>query len=111
MYDYVSIYSDETYSGKIRAKVMDDYLTSVLKFTRDSNLKFSKEIRGEVVTVTGIPTDSQGSYAFDSLEGIEEINLIEIDIPMNSNYELEQEILAIANAIARQFSWTIDLRE
>jgi hypothetical protein len=44
-------------------------------------LIYSKEIGGEVIKIMGIFANSQGNYAFDSLDGIEEINLIEIAIP------------------------------
>lgn len=38
----------------------------------------------------------------------EEINLIEIDVPINIDDTLELVISDIANAIVKEFSWIID---
>lgn len=81
MYDFISICSDRIYSKKIRTEQLDEYILLNLQFTKESNLIYSKEIGGEVIKIMGIFANSQGNYAFDSLDGIEEINLIEIAIP------------------------------
>lgn len=44
----------------------------------------------------------------NSLDGVEEINLIEIDIPEKINDDLEKVIFHIARAIAKEYSWVID---
>lgn len=110
MYGYLSIYSDPKYSRQIKTEVLEQYLISKLYFTKDSNLKFSKEMDGQFIRLTGIPANSKGNYAFNSLEGVEEINLIEIDIPTIINEDIERAISDIAEAIAKEFSWIIDAR-
>ncbi|WP_322904776.1 hypothetical protein [Paenibacillus campi] len=67
-------------------------------------------VQGERISATGILADSNGNYGFDALDGIEEINLIEIDIPLNMTLELEVVILEIAQQIADTFSWLLDER-
>lgn len=111
MYDYVTIHSDEVYIKKRSAEDIKSFLVDSLGFHEISSLRFSKEIRGEFIYATGILADSNCSYAFDTLEGIEEINLIEIDIPDKLTYEIEEEIINISKAIASKFSWIVDLRE
>ncbi|MDP5276186.1 hypothetical protein [Chengkuizengella axinellae] len=108
MYDYLSIYSPG-YSKTIRTEVLEEYLKFFLNFNKESSLRFSKIHSGELIRVTGILANSKGNYAFNSLDGIEEINLIEIDIPENINDELEKTILNIAKSIAKEYSWLIDL--
>ncbi|MFB6362581.1 hypothetical protein ACFCP7_00790 [Paenibacillus elgii] len=81
MYDFISIYSDTLHSKYIRTEVLEKYLVSNLKFNKESNLMFFKEISGEIIKINGIPANSQGNYAYDSLEGVEKINLIEIAVP------------------------------
>lgn len=107
MYDYIGIHS-EKYITKIKTKELEQYLCFNLCFSKDSNLKYFKEINGQLVRATGIPADTNGGYAFNSLDGIEEINLIKLDIPKYLDNTLERAILDIANAIANEFSWTID---
>ncbi|MEC0090878.1 hypothetical protein [Paenibacillus macquariensis] len=107
MYDYISIHS-EHYTKKIKSKVLEEYLTSQLKFTTVSHLVFRKEVCGEFIRLTGIPANSNGNYAISTLEGVEEINLIEIDVPINMDDTLELVISDIANAIVKEFSWIID---
>ena len=71
-------------------------------------MKFYKEIGGEVINITGIPANTQGNYAFNSLEGVEEISLIEIAIPWMINDNLEKSISDIVNAIVNEYSWIVD---
>ncbi|WP_240632989.1 hypothetical protein [Paenibacillus montanisoli] len=52
--------------------------------------------------------DKIGNYGFNTLDGIEEVNLIEIDLPRYIDDMLEQTITEIAIAIANEFSWEID---
>ncbi|MBA2937103.1 hypothetical protein HZF08_02155 [Paenibacillus sp. CGMCC 1.16610] len=107
MYDYIGIHS-ENYVKKIKSKVLEQYLTSQLGFTTVSNLRFSKEVNGEFIRLNGIPADLNGNYAINTLEGVEEINLIEIDVPLNLDDNLELIISDIVNAIVKEFSWLID---
>lgn len=111
MYDYVMIYSDAHYEATIPAREISQFLVDTLAFQKTSHLKFHKEIAGEIIRITGIQANSSGGYAFDSLEGVEEINLLEIDLPNHLSQELEDHVRATANRIASQFSWIIDLRE
>ncbi|MCZ1265969.1 MULTISPECIES: hypothetical protein [Paenibacillus] len=110
LYDYLQIYSDENYTKKVKNVDIEQFFTQSLVFKKISNLRFSKIIYGESVTATGILADSNGGYAFETLEGVEEINLIEIDIPLMIDSEIETEILEIANAIASKYSWIIEER-
>ncbi|WP_429311216.1 hypothetical protein [Paenibacillus mucilaginosus] len=66
---------------------------------------------GETICLTGIVANAQGGYAFDTLDGIQEINLIEIDVPMNTDEALEEELRQMAYAIASHSSWVVDERE
>lgn len=68
-------------------------------------------ICGELVTAQGISANQKGNYAFDTLDDVKEINLIEIDIPQASTVQMEDEIKEIVYAIAEEFSWIVDLRE
>ncbi|MDT9722832.1 hypothetical protein QVE09_28460 [Paenibacillus sp. ClWae2A] len=110
LYDYLQIYSDENYIKKIKTADIEQFLIQSLEFKKISDLRFSKIIYGESVTATGILANSNGGYAFDTLEGIEEINLIEIDIPLMTNIEIEKAILEIANTISSKYSWIIEER-
>lgn len=107
MYYYISIHSTD-YTKQIDSNVLEYYLTCNLGFTKVSHLRFIKEIYGEIVEITGIAAKPNGGYAFSTLEGIEEVNLIEIDLPRNINDILEESISEIANSIAKKFSWMID---
>lgn len=107
MYDYISIHSDD-YTKQIKSEVLEYYLTSNLGFIKVRHLKFIKEINGETVEITGIPANPNGGYAFNTLDGIEEVNLIEIDLPRYIDNILEHSISEIANLIAKEFSWMID---
>ena len=107
MYDYISLYSDDKYSKKIKTEVFESYLSKSLGLKKDSSLKFSKEFNGINIRLTGIMSNENGSYAYDTLDGVEEINLIEIDIPDNVNAVVEKEITKIAFAIAKEFSWCV----
>lgn len=110
MYDYTSIYSDETYSTCIKTAVIEEFLVKTLEFKKDSNLRFRKNIYGRTIILTGIYANSKGNYAFNSLDGIEEINLIEIDIPDDLNEEVEEAISNIVMAIAKEYSWCVEER-
>lgn len=107
MYDYISIHSVD-YTKQIKSEVLEYYLTCNLGFTKVRHLKFIKEINGENVEITGISANLNGGYAFNTLDGVEDINLIEIDLPRYINHILEHSICEIANLIAKEFSWKID---
>ncbi|MGW8957353.1 hypothetical protein [Paenibacillus sp. NPDC055715] len=107
MYDYISIHSDK-YMSRIKSEVVEQFLTSVLGFTKVSHLTFHKEIDREIVKVTGILANPDGSYAFDTLDGTEEVNLIEIDVPIYTDDILELILSSIATSITKEFSWIID---
>lgn len=111
LYDYIMLCSDATYSGKIKTDVFEKYLLMTLNLRKDSSLKFSKELNGQYIRITGILANSYGNYAFNTLDGVEEINLIEIDVPSFIDDEIEKEILRIAFAIAKEFSWDIYNRD
>ncbi|CAH1226857.1 hypothetical protein PAECIP111891_06014 [Paenibacillus allorhizoplanae] len=107
MYYYISIHSDD-YTQKIKSEVLEHYLLSKFGFTKVGHLKFIKEINGETVEIMGIPANPNGGYAFNTLDGIEEVNLIEIDLPRYIDGNLEHSISEIAISIAKEFSWMID---
>ncbi|WP_240644316.1 hypothetical protein [Paenibacillus paeoniae] len=107
MYDYISIHSID-YKNKVKSKDLEQYLTCDLGLIKESHLKFYKIINQVFVRVNGILARKDGSYAYDSLDGIEEINLIEIDVPSEIDHILEQELADMANAIAKNCSWIID---
>lgn len=107
MYDYISIYSDDNYSRKIKTKVLEKYLLTKLGLRKDSNLKFSKDLNGVKILLTGILANENGNYAFDTLDGVKEINLIEIEIPNIIDTKIEYEITRLAIAIATEYSWCV----
>lgn len=107
MYDYISLYSDDNYSGRIKTEVLEEYLLSTLNLRKESNLKFSKELNGVRIIITGITADANGNYAFDTLDGVEEVNLIEIEVPCSIDEKIEDEITGIAFAIAAEYSWCV----
>lgn len=111
MYDYIMIYSDEQYEKTIQTFEMEQFCIAELGLKPISKLRFHKNINGEEIMVTGIFANTNGGYAFDTLDNVEEINLVEIDIPDKLTDEMEKEILAVANAIAGRFSWKVDVRE
>ncbi|GGG00223.1 hypothetical protein GCM10010912_51380 [Paenibacillus albidus] len=107
MFDYISVHSND-YTKKIKSMVLEQYLTRNVGFTKISHLTFCKEINGKLVRLTGIPANPDGSYAFNTLNGIEEVNLIEIDVPRYIDDTIELAISGIASSIAKEFSWIID---
>ncbi len=107
MYDYICLYSDDNYSGRIKTEVLEKYLLTTLNLCKESSLKFSKEFNGVRIVITGISADANGNYAFDTLDGVEEINLIEIEIPDSLDEKIEEEITRIAIAIASEYSWCV----
>ncbi len=107
MYDYISIHSDD-YTIKVKSRILEQYLISNLGFERVSHLIFCKELHGVRIKLRGIPAGLDGNYAYDTLEGIEEVNLIEIDLPSYINDILEHAISDVAIAISKKFSWIID---
>lgn len=107
MYDYISLYSDDNYSGRIKTEVLEEYLLTTLNLRKESSLKFSKELNGVRIVMTGIMADANGNYAFDTLDGVEEVNLIEIEVPSSIDGKIEDEITRIAFAIAAEYSWCV----
>lgn len=111
LYDYLIIYSDEVYKNSIKAIDFKQFMTRTLGFEESTKLRFYKEICGEMIRLTGIQANSNGSYAFETLDGVEDINLIEIDVPNRIDHEIENEVLKIANIIAKKYAWIVDLRD
>ena len=111
LYDYIILCSDDSYSGRIKTELLERYMMSDLGYSKIRSLTFVREYNGEIIRVTGIPANSNGSYAFDTLDGVEEINLIEIDIPRLTNEEIEMEIFKNACSIAEEFSWSVYNRD
>lgn len=110
MYDYIMIFSEQ-YRTTIKTNDIEQFLSQSLGFTKVYSLRFTNEICGELIRITGLLANLNGSYAYDTLDGIEEINLIEIDVPTRINKEIEDTILQITNEIADEYNWIIDLRE
>lgn len=55
----------------------------------------------------GISADANGNYAFNFHEGVEKINLIEIEVPDSLDEKIEDEITKIAFAIAAEYLWCV----
>ncbi|TXK68118.1 hypothetical protein [Paenibacillus sp. N3.4] len=70
MYDFISIFSDETHSQRIEATLLEAFLISELKLSKESHLKFFKEIGGEKITIMGIPANSNGATVLIHLKGL-----------------------------------------
>lgn len=107
MYDYISIHSND-YSKTVSSKFLEQYLIDNFEFEKISSLTFCKELYGERIILRGISAQLDGSYAYDTLEGIEEVNLIEIDVPVQIHEALEHAISTLAVAVSEQLSWIID---
>jgi len=109
LYDYIMVHS-EGYKKRININHLELFLSQSLGFIKDDSVRFSKELGGEFIRLTGILANSNGNYAFDNFDGIEEINLIEIDVPERINPIMEEAILHVASTIANEFAWIVDLR-
>ncbi|MDG0791175.1 hypothetical protein OMP38_10050 [Cohnella ginsengisoli] len=107
MYDYVSIHS-QSYKEKIQAKVLDYFLTFKMGFNKSSHLRYFTKVDGQLISITGISANQDGNYSYSTLDEASEVNLVEINVPSNSNSVLEEAISEIAIAIVQQFSWLID---
>lgn len=107
MYNYISIHSKD-YLTALKSEELEKYLSNELGFIRISHLKFNRTINGVDVNITGIHASIDGNYAFDTLDGVEEVNLIEINLPPITDESFEQELADIAKAIAKKCSWIID---
>lgn len=68
MYDYVSIHS-KNYAEKVKAEILEKFLVGNLGFEKISHLKFSKELCGEWIGITGISASLEGNYAFFYIRG------------------------------------------
>lgn len=110
MYAYISIHSDK-FASFLKTDALDNFLLINMNCTKLSKLVFTKEVSGDSIIIRGIKANSQGNYAYDSLDEFSEVNLIEIDIPDNSDDALETEILKIAQKISNEFLWKIYLIE
>jgi hypothetical protein len=55
----------------------------------------------------GIPANSNGGYGFNSLEGVKDINLIEIAVSWELDNTFQKDISEITMAIANHFSWIV----
>lgn len=110
MYAYISIHSDKFVSF-IKTDALENFLLINMNCTKLSKLMFTKQLSGNSIVIRGIKANSQGNYAYDSPNEFSEVNLIEIDIPDNSDDALEAEILKIAQKISKEFLWKIDLNE
>jgi len=71
MYDYISLYSDDYYSGRIKTGQLEKYLLQTLELKKESTLKFSRELYGNKINMEGILADENGNYAYDSPDGFE----------------------------------------
>lgn len=107
MYDYISIHS-AGYAKTVRTEVLERFFISSMGFDKICPLSFSKAFHGTHIGVKGISANSDGSYAYYTLEGIEAVNLVEVMLPAMIDEQLEHAITALAMAIADEFGWCID---
>ncbi|MEK5033921.1 hypothetical protein MKY96_20885 [Paenibacillus sp. FSL R7-0302] len=78
-------------------------------FDKIGPLSFSKAFHGAHIGVKGISANSDGSYAYYTLEGIEAVNLVEVILPATKIDEpLERAITGLVMAIVDEFGWCID---
>ncbi|WP_339313187.1 hypothetical protein [Paenibacillus sp. FSL M7-0896] len=107
VYDYISIHS-AGYAKTVRTEVLERFFISTMRFEKIGPLSFSKALHGAHIGVKGISANSDGSYAYYTLEGIEEVNLVEVILPVMMDKQLEHAITALAMAIVDEFHWCID---
>ncbi|MEK3834206.1 MULTISPECIES: hypothetical protein [unclassified Paenibacillus] len=107
VYDYISIHS-AGYAKTVRTEVLVRFIVQTLGFEQTGPLQFSKRLHGTHVGLKGISANSDGSYAYYTLEGIEEVNLVEVILPAMMDEQLEHAITGLAMAIADEFGWCID---
>ncbi len=107
MYDYISLYSDDNYSRRIKTEVLEEYLLSTLHLRKEGSLRYYKEFNGVRIVITGFMADANGNYAFDTLNGVDEVNLIEIEVPGSIDEKIEEDITKIAFTIASEYSWCV----
>lgn len=108
MYDYISIHSMD-YSKSVKTEVLEQFVVETLGFEQTGPLRFSKALYGAHVGLKGLSANSNGSYAYYTLEGIEAVNLVEVILPATKIDEpLERAITGLVMAIAGEFGWCID---
>ncbi|OMG01591.1 hypothetical protein BK146_05875 [Paenibacillus sp. FSL R7-0333] len=108
VYDYISIHS-AGYAKTVRTEVLERFFISTMRFEKIGPLSFSKALHGAHIGVKGISANSDGSYAYYTLEGIEEVNLVEVILPATKIDEpLERAITGLVMAIVDEFHWCID---
>ncbi|MEK4008621.1 hypothetical protein [Paenibacillus sp. FSL H3-0333] len=107
VYDYISIHS-AGYAKTVRTEVLERFFISTMRFEKIGPLSFSKALHGAHIGVKGISANSDGSYAYYILEGIEAVNLVEVILPAMMDEQLEHAITGLAMAIADEFGWCID---
>ena len=108
MYDYISIHSVK-FASFIKTDEIEKFFVLKLKCRKLCALIFTKELGKSSITIRGIHADPQGNYGYDSSDVLNEINLIEIDIPENIDISVETEIMKFAKKISKEFLWEIDL--
>lgn len=109
MYDYISIHSVD-YAKSVKTEVLERFVVGTLGFEQTGPLQFTKalHVHGAHVGLKGIAANADGSYAYYTLEGIEEVNLIEVILPAMIDEPLERAITGLVMAIVDEFHWCID---
>lgn len=110
MYDYISIHS-AGYAKTVRTEVLERFVVGTLGFEQTGPLQFTKTLHshGAHVGLKGIAANADGSYAYYTLEGVEEVNLVEVILPATMIDEpLERAITGLVMAIVDEFGWCID---
>ncbi|WP_340022015.1 hypothetical protein MHI24_23920 [Paenibacillus sp. FSL K6-1096] len=107
MYDYISIHSMD-YAKTVRTEVLERFVVQNLGFEQTGPLQFTKALDGAHVGLKGIAANADGSYAYYTLEGVEEVNLVEVILPAMIDEPLEGAITGLVMAIVDEFHWCID---
>ncbi|MEK4854209.1 hypothetical protein NST04_30535 [Paenibacillus sp. FSL H7-0756] len=108
MYDYISIHSID-YATSVKTEVLERFVVQTLGFEKTGPLQFSKALYGAHVGLKGIAANPDGSYAYYTLEGVEEVNLVEVILPTTKiDAPLERAITGLVMAIVDEYGWCID---
>jgi hypothetical protein len=111
MYDYIELYSDPHYSSYLDIEEFHKLFSNRSDCTCRSNASYAWMIGEFTIDIRGIRCDRNGNYAFDDASVFKSINLIEVNLPQDSESFHEAEIREFVSAIAGKISWKINWRK
>ena len=111
MYDYVELFSDKTYSKFLPIAEFHALFSSSPEIQQSSNASFTWKMGEYQIRIQGIQCDSNGNYQFETDNDFNSINLIEFNLPQNSESHYENEIKTFISEIAEKINWVVNWRD